>query len=529
MSSRGAALLRSRSGRPTTLTFVLLAYLVIGLVIGLAALIHPEVLVYSLGLHCVTFFTVGMAAIIESNDVLFDPKEDELLLHRPIHPSTLLAAKALALVGFTLMLAGSLNLFPTFFLLAAKGAQPWIPIVHIASTVLLVVFVCGAVVCSYGLILRLFGRERFESLAVYAQVGMTLLFVGGFQVLPRLVERVGPERLGTIARILLPAPPAWFAAIDATLGTGRIGADAQDAALLLAAGAGVLFTVLLAWIGVGKLAGGYGEMSPVRAHVAPRGGRGEKEASGRAVASKAARWGSANPLLRAWLKDPIEWSAFRLTAAYMRRDREIKLRMYSSMSMFFVLAVLSFMDPTNKRAEFLPLMMFAMAGTVPLTMMETIRMSSHYPAAEIFQSTPLGSAAPLFHGVRKASILFVQLPIACAALVTLVLRSGTPLDSLSMALPIAIVLPTLSLVPGMFGDYVPLSMAPRRGRQSSQNIGVILATMAFTGMMFGVAYAANRLGFLWVLVGVELVATLFVHRWISGIIRRRRMRSMPEE
>lgn len=519
MSSRGASLLKAR-GKPTTLAFLLGAYAFLGLMIGLAAyFMHPDVFVYAFALHAVTFFTVGMAAVIESNDVLFDPKEDEILLHRPIPPGTLLAAKGIALVGFTLMLAGSLNLFPTFGLLFARDAQPWIPLVHLFSVVLLDVFVCAAVVCSYGLILKLFGRERFESLAVFAQVGMTLLFVGGFQILPRMIERLGPERLGSIARMLIPAPPAWFAAIDATLGTGTL-----DTTLLVAAVGGVLATAILAWVGVGKLAAGYGDL----AALGSRGPSVAKEKARGSTAASNASWRSRNPILRAWIRDPIEWSAFRTAAAYMRRDREIRLRVYSSMIMFVMFVALSFFDSGKSKAEFLPLMMFALAGTIPVTIVEALRMSSHFAAADVFHAAPLESSAPLFHGARKAAILFAQIPIACAALILIALRSPVPSEGLAMAAPIAILLPTLSLAPGLFKDYVPLSMPPRRGRQSSQNVGVLIATMVLMGLVVGGSVLAGKLGIRWYVVGAEIPIVAMLH---AGLVLKIRSRPMerPQE
>jgi hypothetical protein len=520
MSSRGASLLRAR-GKPTTLAFVLGMYAFLGLMIGIGAYtLHPDVFVYTLALHSITFFTVGMAAVIESNDVLFDPKEDEILLHRPIPAGTLLAAKALALVGFTLMLAGSLNFFPTIALLFARDAQVWIPLVHILSMTLLVVFVCAAVVCSYGLILRLFGRERFESLALFAQVGMTLLFVGGFQILPRMIERMGPEHLGHIARMLLPAPPAWFASIDATLGTGT-----WDTGLVLAAGAGVVATVLLAWIGIGKLAAGYGEMAALGARAATKTAKDSPSGSG--TASKST-WRGRNPILRAWIRDPIEWSAFRTAAAYMRRDREVRLRVYSSLTMFVVFIALSFVDGRSERGEFLPLMMFAMAGTVPVTVVESLRMSSHFAAADVFYAAPLENSGALFHGVRKAAILFAQLPIACAALILIGVRSPDPVEAFSMAAPIAILLPTLSLAPGVFGGYVPLSMPPRRGRQSSQNVGVLLATMILMGIITGGSVAAGKLGIRWYLIAAEIPIVAMLHAGLTMRIRSRPM-ERPQE
>jgi hypothetical protein len=111
----------------------------------------------------------------------------------------------------------------------------------------------------------------------------------------------------------------------------------------------------------------------------------------------------------------------------------------------------------------------------------------------------------------------------------LIFRSTSRLDAIAMTLPIAILIPTLSLVPGLFGDYLPLSMPPRRGRQSSQNLALILATIALTGLVFGLAIAAQKLGFLWILVAVELVCVLGIHQVLLRRIHDRRMgRFEPE-
>ena len=42
-------------------------------------------------------------------------------------------------------------------------------------------------------------------------------------------------------------------------------------------------------------------------------------------------------------------------------------------------------------------------GTMPFAL-DTLRMSSHFAAADIFGVAPLASAGPIFHGVRKAMI-----------------------------------------------------------------------------------------------------------------------------
>ena len=347
---------------------------------------------------------------------------------------------------------------------------------------------------------------------------MTLLFVGSMQVIPRLVERIGPERLDEIARYLLFSPPAWFAAIDAALGGPERGAPE-----LLAASAGVGATALLAWVGIGKLSAGYGALIPSRGTIAvsePRAG----DADERNVRP----WRSPNLFLRPWLRDPIEWSAFRLALAYLRRDREVKLRVYSSLSSFVVFFAMSFLGG-GRGAEGLMLMMIAMAGTVPLTVLESMRMSNQFAAADLFHAAPLPSASPLFHGARKAVIAWIQLPMVVVAMLLIWLRSSTPQMTLSLAIPILLALPTLSLVPGLFGSYLPLSMEPRRGRQSAQNVGVILMTMFVAFALVGISYLAWSLGVFWVLVGIEVAAIAVAHGQLLGVIRRRPMRSWAED
>ena len=127
LSTRGGvARAMGRGGKPRTLIFVIGMYLVMGLFTGLIAF-SPliDLFTYTLIVHGMTFFVVGMAVTAESGDILFNTNESDVLVHRPIHPRTLLLAKTINLVAFTLILATALNLFPTMFALAIAGTRAW--------------------------------------------------------------------------------------------------------------------------------------------------------------------------------------------------------------------------------------------------------------------------------------------------------------------------------------------------------------------------------------------------------------------
>ena len=514
MSMRESILMRSRGG-PSSFTFVIGMYLVVGALISAMLFARPDVFLFAVAVHAMTFFAVGMAAVIEANEVLFDRREEDVFAPLPIHPRTLLLAKSITLIAFVSLLALAMNLVPTFAGLAATDARPWFPLVHLASVLLITTFACGAVVCIYGIVLRLFGRERFENLAVWAQVGMVVMYVGGFQILPRIMADRSPEEMANFGKYLLPTPPGWFAALDAWLAGGASGPQFVGFAAL-AAGA----TVLLAWFGVQRLSAGYSEPTPRSAP--PRASEERAAKDGTAVRSKPAAWRSRNPLLRRWVSDPIEWAAFRLAIAYIRRDREVKLRVYTSVSMFALLVVLALVDGRSQRASFLPLVMLALASTTALTALEGLESSSQFAAAEIFASTPIESAAPLFHGVRKACILFLQLPLVALSLVMLfLLRSSGRHDLLPVAPVIAVWIPTLTLIPGALATYVPLSKPPKRGQQSSRRVLLMMGTMFGMMALAGLGIGAQKLGLLWPLVGVEIAVAATIHVSLLRKIRTR--------
>src|SRR6266480_866620 len=415
---------RGGGGKPRSLYFVVGMYMFMGLMTGLLVIsIQLDVFTYSVIVHSMTFFVVGMAVTSESGDILFNANESDVLVHRPIHPRTLLLAKSINLIAFTLILAGALNLFPTFFGLAAAGARSWFPIVHVVSMILLCVFCAAAVVCTYGLVIKFLDREKFDNFAAWSQVGMSILFIAGYQIVPRLLQRFEGLSFTPYARYLFPLPPAWFAGMDSwTAG------EQQLSATLPLGIVGLLATIALAYLAIGRLAPSYGEGLT-------------KLSETRSRAPKATRVRSRettirNPILRWWLRDPIERRAFRLSAAYMRRDRDITLRLYPSLTIFLIFPLMSLLDRNRGGfSAFVPLITVWMLGMMPLQAMQTLQMSQHFLAADIFAIAPLSSAAPVFHGVRKAAIYYLLTPAIFIATILIVYLAPGGSQGLLLALP----------------------------------------------------------------------------------------------
>ena len=501
-----------RSGRSRSVLFALGLYTFTGLMTGFVVLsIHLDVFTYSVLLHSMTFFVVGMAITAESGDILFNVSESDVLVHRPIHPRTLLLAKSVNLIAFALMLAAALNLFPVFFGLAAGHARPWFPLVHVLSITLLCVFCAAGVVCTYGLVIRFLDREKFDNFAAWSQVGLSVLFIFGYQVIPRLLRQLGGVSLQGYGRYLWPLPPAWFAGIDAAAGSDQAGAGMFGLALI-----GVLITAALSYLAIGRLAPSYAEGLTKLAETRTR--------EPRRTRARTRVTGIRNPILRWWLRDPVELGVFRLTAAYMRRDREIKLRLYPSLAMFVVFPLLGLADRDRGGfSTFVPLITVWMLGSLPATALQAVRMSSQFSAADIFSVAPLASTAPVFHGARKAAIFYLLLPAMCVAGSLIVFLAPAGRESLLLALPGLIAIPTLSLLPGLIEEYLPLSQPAARGEQSSRNMGLMFATMLSMLVVVGFAWLAWSLGLLWLLLLLEILLMALLHWTFNRAIRNRQL------
>ena len=506
LSTRGrVARAMGRGGKRRGLIFVLAMYVVVGFVTSMVAFSRTDIFTYTIIIHAMTFFVVGTAVTSESGDILFNANESDVLVHRPISPRTLLLAKTINLVVFTLVLAMALNLFPTLFGVAISGARVWFPAIHLLSMILLCVFCAAAVVCVYGLVIKFLDREKFDNFAAWSQVAMSILFIGGYQVVPRLLERFEGLSLKPYARYLFALPPAWFAGLDSS-----IAGDMPRGGLL--ALIGLLITALLAYVAIGRLSSSYSEglakiSENVTRAVAPARSRKHRELR--------------NPLLLWWLRDPIELRSFRLASAYMRRDRDIKLRLYPSLAIFVILPVMSLLDRKGGLSAFAALLTVWMLALMPYQALQTLQMSQHYQAAEIFSIAPLETAAPVFHGVRKAAMIYLLLPaLAISALLIGFLIPGG-IEKLQLALPGVIAIPLLSLAPGVVDDYLPLSQRPSRGDQSSRNLGMMFFSMISMGIVMGISYIAWVFGVLWYAIGIEVVAAAILYYFLNRIIRRR--------
>jgi hypothetical protein len=506
-ATRGVATAGHR-GRPRGLLFLLFTYGVMGLLLGLLPVAGADVFTFSLVIWSATFMMSGMTMVAESSTLLFDPRDHDVLGHRPIHPRTLLAARALSLIALGLVLGMALNIVPMFTGIFARGSRPWFPIAHLATLPVMAVFCAGLVVFVYALLARLVSRRAFDTIASWTQVGISAALLVSYQLVPRLMDRLGTLRLDSAHPALLALPPTWFAGLSMVI----LRVDTGARALAMAASA-IVTTVVLAWSANRFLAEGYARQVAGLGEVSVPAEPARRSPLRRRGASR------LGAMLGVVMPDPVERSAFRLTRAYLARDRDMRMRIYPTLALILVFPVLVIVDPVRS-AHMGSIMTIFMIGTLPATAMMTFKMSPHYAAAELFRYVPIHGTASIFHGVRKAMLVLLVVPGLVVG-GTLLWFGTVERRGLLMGLPALMAIPTLSLLDGVTGDYLPLSIAPTSGRQGALNIGMMVLGFTWLAVFAGLGALAQSKGWFWHMVVVEAAILALVHPLLLRGIRAR--------
>jgi ABC-2 type transport system permease protein len=384
-------------------------------------------------------------------------------------------------------------------------------LVHAASTALQALFCTGSVVLVYQLCLRWFGRERLEGMMTTAQVLVAVGAMVGGQVVPQLILRFGKNiRPGVDVWWIGFLPPAWFAGIDDAL------AGEGAAASWMLAGVGLAVTGVVLWLAFAKLAQDYhsGLQSLGEAAILKPGEKARR------------RWLEAlinAPPLKWWLRDSVVRASFLLTAAYLIRDRDVKLRVYPGMAPMFVMPLI-FLVQSRGSGGFGLALAGAYLGLVPLFALTLLQYSQQWQAADLFRVVPLPGPGPLSDGARRAVLCFLAVP-ALGLLAALGWVLPKESSNLLLLLPGLIAMPLFALYPALGGKSIPLSM-PIEEAKSAQGglkmVGVTIVSLALAGITI---WAWTSDWFWWLVLGESILAAV-LYTWMRASLKKVRWMSM---
>jgi ABC-2 type transport system permease protein len=502
-------------------------YVVTGLIMGMMVFATEiDALHFSILIHTFTLLIVALAILAESGNVIFNESEADILGHLPISSRTYFSAKVLNLFLFTSLLAMAANLFPAIFGVWAVGANLLFIPAHALSALLDGLLATALIVTCYGILMRMVGRECFNSIIAYSQIVLVLVFMFGFQIMPRVMDVQVMQLARGFRWYYLLFPPAWFAGVTLVL----IGKPHLYALALAATGLATL--AVLGHLAIRKVGSDY---SSFVARLTYREGTVKRDESGATNPALTAMRGLAGRLKLAWLARPVERAAFDLVSVYLRRNREVKVRLYPSLAYFVFVPLLAVFseglpDPFTRRADAYPLMGALMICYVALTAVEVLRFSEHYEAAYIFRVAPVGRLGDVYGGFRKAVMTWVALPGFVVLFVLYAILWRNPLHAALLLIPWGIITPAALMLGFLFRETLPLARKYQKGQQTWRNL--LLFLICFVALsLFGGLQAVAIMGRVpvvnitfpyWLFIGLSVFISAFFYvtlRALSGEAR----------
>lgn len=420
---------------------------------------------------------IALTLITDYAELLIDTTDNAILLPRPVNSRTLWLARLVHLVTYVSVLSLSMALIPAG---AAGYRFGWwmTPVVLLlsAQAVLLAVFLTTLI---YLLVIRFSSEEKLKDVIAYLQIGMSVFFMVGYQIVPRLLR---PE-LSQMADDSLhawhfAAPPAWLAGVVDLLVT-RVVSAGHLALLALAVGA----PPALLWFNTRYLATHF--TTKLAAIGAASGGPSTRQkTSGLGV----------------WLgglltRNATERASFELSWVMTGRDRRFQMRAYPALGfmlpmLFVVLRPLLdgqmiFEDLREGRTYLLLIYSLQIvAGSFYLNTLQ----SEDFRATWIYDAAPVASPGDIILGNFKAVILkfFTPFYLVLSAGMLYVWGPGL-IDDLLAGYTFALFITSLEAWIKSKDWKLPFSREPKAKADSGRGV-ILLAMLFFVLPLFGVAH-----------------------------------------
>lgn len=466
----------TRASRNTfALTLLVSAFM--GLMVApLAALLPP--LTAMTMVHGFILVMISLTLIADYSSVLLDTTDNLILQPRPITSRTVLAARIAHIVAYLTMLA--LSLSAASFVVGTFRFGLLFPPLFLGTLLCGVLLALAGVTLVYLLLMRWTTGERLRDIILYFQIAMTVIVMGGYQVLPRLIEwrRLAHLDLADSPWLFL-LPPAWLAApFDMLRGHGdlrhvaltTLGVVVPCLAMLLANRLAPVFKQALTQLDAGP------QRQPTR---------------------QTPRRGDRVPFARLVTRDPIERAAFEFLWHITTRDRQFKLRTYPSVAFSIVFGVSFLFMPINPKDQQSfaagPAHLFVLYLTtamMPAVFLQ-LRYSDQKDAAAIFRALPLAAPGPvLMAGVKVVCVQMLLPTMALASALVLTLRGWRVLPDVALAACGGLLVAASSAL--MLGRRMPFSETFSGADASGRTVRVFAllllpATLGF--LHFGLTFA----------------------------------------
>jgi ABC-2 type transport system permease protein len=451
------------------LTTILLLYGLFGVFMGVAIYSFPNVVTAMILFHSYVIFMMAMTLITDFSSVLLDTTDNQILLPRPINSKTLFMARLIHVLLYLLQFSVAICLVPVIATFVKYGATVGTGMIITSQlTVLLAVFLTYLL---YLMVLRFSSEQKIKEIVTYFQIGMTLFFTIGYQLIPRMIDLEGLSASFTLKWYSFLIPPVWMAMALESL--YELNFDTVHLVMLFLA---VFVPLFLYWV-MNKF------LAPMFANQLASLNT-ESQASKKHPVVVESRQGFSGRLASVLCTSPVEKGAFELTWKITGRDKAFRLQFYPALGyipIFLFIIIfnsgrnmgeqLDLLPDSNKFLFLIYLPLFAVASSLNIA-----TFNENFQASWIYHSMPVKRPGELLSGNLKALVVKYFAPVYILFFGISLFIWGTPIiDDFILGLFNSLI--SLLVLSQFTEHFLPFSRQPNIKQQSGKFLQIILQMM----------------------------------------------------
>ncbi|SDC30461.1 hypothetical protein [Williamwhitmania taraxaci] len=479
------------SGKKRNFNLQLFFFALMGLFIGIT-IFHINSILLSMTINF-SFLMVMLTTtfISEFTSVLFDQRDNYILLPRPINNRTLLLARVIHIASYLGVIALALSFFSTLFCFIHYG---WMGgLAYFVGIILSTIFTIFVANSFYLLMMRLTSGEKFKDIIVYFQVFLAIMLFAGYQFMPRLYESQEIQTATiNIHWFTYLIPPVWLAGLVDWASTP----NAPLSSIVLGI-VGIVLPFVGLWIMVRFLAPGFNRMLSYM------------ENSSDTIDHKEIRTKRSRRLQDLICVSPMEKAGWQFAMKVSSRDRKFKQAIYPGFGMIAVMMVVmlkpdfsDFSGWLETLAESKKYLSFIFLGFFGTTAIFQLPFTDQPKAAWIYKAYPVTRLGDILTGAIKAMLLKFFIPIYLIAIIPVAYIWGAEPLIYVMFGGLCIVMLMLASV-AITGMELPFTQM-REMSQKGNNVAKVFISMFVLGLIIGVIYLLTFLG-PWVTLAAAVV------------------------
>lgn len=373
-------------------------YAILGSVVGSLIFVMPNVYWATSVVFAYIMVMTIMTLITDFASVIMDTTDYAILSPRPINSKTIWMARLIHVVVYVLTLTFAVSIMPIIFsgiMYGIGGCVLFIILVILSA--LFAVFLTNLL---YVLLIRFSSEARLKQIITYAQIGFTVVFLTGYQIIPRLIKVDMLQQMSLkIVWWQYLVPPFWMGGIMESVVRRHF-----ELPYLIFTFLAIAMPIAIVYLMNSTITKSFSRKLVEMSDVSSTNTEVEKTEDGikRPLSEK---------LSAIFARNPVEKMGFELTWKITSRDQKFKMRTYPSLGVMIptLFVFLRGQDLGTNDWQYI-LILYVMSFAINAFYTNS-HFSDDYKAAWFYNSAPVAQPGYILSGSVKAVFIKYIFPI----------------------------------------------------------------------------------------------------------------------